>query len=73
MLETEEGQGGSRVVFDKFVVESAGCSHFVWMNEVEKGLAKELFMIPTEQLFDALGNVDRNCLVKGVDHEDVIR
>lgn len=48
MLETEVGQGGSRVVFDKFVMEGAGSSHFVWMNEVEKGFAAEGFMVPAE-------------------------
>lgn len=48
MLETEVRQGGSRVVFDKFVVEGAGCSHFVWMNEVEKGFVIERFMVPAE-------------------------
>jgi hypothetical protein len=48
VLETEVGQGGSRVVFDKLVVESAGCTHFVWMDEVEKGFVIERFMVPAE-------------------------
>jgi len=45
MLETEVGQGGSRIVLDKFVVEGASRSDFFGMNEVKKGVA---LMVPAE-------------------------
>jgi len=48
MLETEVRQGGCRVVLDEFVVECASCIHFVGMNEVEKGFAKEGLRFPAE-------------------------